>query len=172
MNALTPRQAAFAAAYAKHGVAERAAVEAGYSKKTSGAQASRMLRNDGVRSMIADLQAKATAVAEVDVARVVQELSIIGFSDLAEFATWSENGIVVKDSETLDPVRRRAVVEVSQGQHGVKIKLADKNSALEKLARYLSMFVDKVEHSGEVKTTAPVVNLTIVKPNPKAQGNG
>ena len=170
MSALTPRQAAFAAAYAKHGVAERAAVEAGYSEKTARAQVARLLANVGIRSMIDDLQSKATAVAEVDVARVVKELSIIGFSDLAEFVTWGENGVVLRDSETLDPVRRRAVVEVSQGQHGVKIKLADKNSALEKLARYLSMFVDKVEHSGEVKTTAPVVNLTLT--TSKVKGNG
>lgn len=170
MKDLTPRQAAFAAAYAKHGVAERAAVEAGYSKRTARAQAARLLANVGIKAEVARLQAKATAVAEVDVARVVKELSIIGFGDLAEFVEWGPSGVKLKESAGLDIERRRAVVEVSQGQHGIKIKLADKNSALEKLARYLGMFVDKVEHSGEVKTTAPVVNLTLT--TAKVRGHG
>jgi hypothetical protein len=29
------------------------------------------------------------------------------------------------------------------------------------LGRYLGMFIDKVEHSGKVETTTPVVNLTL-----------
>ncbi len=45
MRELSPRQLAFAAAYAKHGVAERAAVEAGYGKRTARAQGSRLLTN-------------------------------------------------------------------------------------------------------------------------------
>jgi len=158
---LSPRQLAFAAAYAKHGVAERAAVDAGYSDKTAGAQASRLLKNDGVRAEVARLKGKATAKAEVDIERVVRELSLIGFADLAEFVEWGPDGVRLKASDTLDAERRRAIVEVSEGKFGVKIKLADKNSALEKLGRYLGMFIDKVEHSGKIETTAPVVNLTL-----------
>lgn len=161
MKPLTPRQLAFAHAYAKHGVAERAAIEAGYSERTTGAQASRLLRNDVVLQEIERLKSQATEKALVEVHQVVEELKLIGFADLAEFVTWGAQGVVLKESGKLDAAKRRAIVEVSQGAHGVKIKLADKNSALEKLSRYLGMFVDKVEHSGEVKTTAPVVNLTL-----------
>lgn len=161
MKELSPRQLAFAAAYAKHGVATRAAAEAGYSAKTAGQIGERLLRNVEIRAEVERLQSKATAKAEVDVERVVRELSLIGFSDLAEFVEWGPEGVQLKPSDQIDAARRRAIVEVSQGQHGIKIKLADKNSALDKLGRYLGMFIDKVEHSGKVETTAPVVNLTL-----------
>lgn len=161
MKQLSPRQLAFAAAYAKHGVAERAAVEAGYSKATARSMAQRLLTNVGIRAEVDRLQSKATSAAEVDIARVVQELSLIGFADLAEFVEWGPNGVRLKSSGDLDAARRRAIVEVSESKFGVRVKLADKNSALEKLGRYLGMFVDKIEHSGKVETAAPVVNLTL-----------
>lgn len=161
MKELSPRQLAFAAAYAKHGVASRAAVEAGYSEKTAASQAERLLRNVGIRAEVERLGAKATEKAEVDVQRIVDELALIGFADLAEFVEWGPEGVRLKSSDSLDAVHRRAIVEVSESRNGLKIKLADKNSALEKLGRYLGMFVDKVEHSGKVETTAPVVNLTL-----------
>lgn len=161
MKELSPRQLAFAAAYAKHGVAERAAIEAGYGKKTARGSAQRLLANAGIRAEVERLQGKATAKAEVDVERVVRELSLIGFADLTEFVAWGPDGVQLKDSATLDAARRRAIVEVSETAKGVKIKLADKNSALDKLGRYLGMFVDKVEHSGKVETAAPIVNLTL-----------
>jgi phage terminase small subunit len=54
---LTPRQRAFADAYAKHGVAERAAVEAGYSKRTARGSATRLLANAGIRQYLDSLAA-------------------------------------------------------------------------------------------------------------------
>ena len=50
---LTPRQAAFVAAYATHGIAERAAVEAGYSERTARGSAARLLANAGIKDELA-----------------------------------------------------------------------------------------------------------------------
>lgn len=52
---LNPRQRAFANAYAKHGVAERAAIDAGYSRTTARAQAARLLANVGIREYLGSL---------------------------------------------------------------------------------------------------------------------
>lgn len=55
MASLTPRQRAFAAAYASHGIAERAAVEAGYSVRTARGSTNRLLANAGVTAELARL---------------------------------------------------------------------------------------------------------------------
>lgn len=64
------RRARFAAAYAQHGIAERAAVEAGYSPRTARAAASRLLTFPGVREELTRL-AKAT---ESDTVATLQEV--------------------------------------------------------------------------------------------------
>lgn len=52
---MNPRQAKFAAAYARCGVAETAALEAGYSRTTARAQGTRLLANVGIQAEIARL---------------------------------------------------------------------------------------------------------------------
>lgn len=177
MRPLTPRQLAFAAAYAKHGVAERAAIEAGYSRKTARAQVTRLLTNVGIAAEVKRLTGQAAERAQVDVDRVVDELSLIGFADLSDFVEWGFDPgqpeapqVRLKPSKKLDAAKRRAIVEVSETQFGVRIKLADKLGALDRLARTLGMFVDKVEHSGEIKNAAPVVNLTLTANGTKGKG--
>lgn len=156
MKALTPRQLAFAHAYAKHGVAERAAIEAGYSERTArGSAATRLLANAGIAEEIERLKSQATEKALVDVKRVVEELMLLGFADLADFVEWGPKGVTLRESATLDAAKRRAIVEVAETANGVKIKLADKNAALDKLGRYLGIFVDKIEHSGDITIANP-----------------
>jgi phage terminase small subunit len=56
-NLLTARQRAFAEAYARRGVAERAAIEAGYEKKAARQQGSRLLTNRNVKNYLKELAA-------------------------------------------------------------------------------------------------------------------
>lgn len=65
---LTPRQRAFAEGYARHGIAERAAIEAGYSRTTARAQSARLLANVGIANHIASLASRATDSAVADIA--------------------------------------------------------------------------------------------------------
>lgn len=67
MNHLFPRQAKFAARYAAHGVAERAAVEAGYSRRTARGSAARLLAYAGVRAEVARLAAATRNAAIADI---------------------------------------------------------------------------------------------------------
>lgn len=146
---LTPRQLAFAHAYARCGVAETAAIEAGYSKATARGSADRLLANAGIRTEVDRLLAAAADKAGVTVEKIAEELTLMGFSDLAEFVEWGFDPdkpeapqVRLIPSAKLDAARRRAIVEVSQTQHGVRIKLADKSKALELLGRYRRMFDD------------------------------
>lgn len=169
---LTEQQAKFARAYVRLGVAEQAALEAGYAPDTARKQASRILEMPQVKAEVERLQALATERAVVSAAEVLQELALVGFADLSEFVEWGPDGVRIKDSEAIDPVRRRAIVEVSESKFGVKIKLADKIAALDRLGKHLGLFVDKVEHSGKVETIAPVVNLTLTTGAKKGKGDG
>jgi phage terminase small subunit len=134
---LTPRQMAFVAAYARHGVAERAAVAAGYSRKTARSQAARLLANVGIRAELAAL-AKATRSDDI--------------ADVAEL--------------------RRAWTGAMRSR---ELPWRDRLRASELLGKSLGAFVEKVEHSGEVRTSPPVVNLTFTtkeKAYPELYGPG
>lgn len=57
---------------------------------------------------------------------------------------WGPNGVVLRDSETLTDDAAAAVAEVSETRSeaggSIKVKLADKLSALDKLSRHLGMY--------------------------------
>jgi phage terminase small subunit len=177
---------AFAQGLAKGLSASEAYVGAGY--KESRSAASRLSTNVNIEQRVAELVNKGAQKAETTVARVLQELSRIGFSDIRK--AFDENGHLLPPSEWDDDFAASiASVEVvtkvlpgeadeeqePQGHGGSlrrrrnakveyvhKIKVWDKNSALEKIAKHLGMFVDKIEHSGEVAVTFN----TIYEPKP------
>jgi len=137
---LVPKQARFVEEYPVDYNATQAAVRAGYSKKMAGRIGYQLLENPRVRAAIQAAQKERSARLGINADRVIQELAILGFADLAEFVDWGPNGVTLRESSALDKAKRRAIVEVSETRFGVKIKLADKNSALEKLCRHLGIY--------------------------------
>jgi phage terminase small subunit len=122
--------------------------------------------------------------------RIVDELAKIGFSDIRKVVSWrsemvpaepsegDENAgtnaivsrVTVLDSATIDPDAAAAVAQVSQSATGtVQVKMHDKGAALERLARALGMFKDRVDITYDGKPVAPVINL-IGCPTPQAVG--
>ncbi len=133
----------------------QAAIDAGFTKKSAAAQSTRMLGHPGdypdlhayKDALEASMAEKAQATAE-DVAR---ELSILAFSNIGDFMEWDNDGIRLKASAEIDQDKLRAIAEIREGPNGrVTIKLVDKGANLERLGKYLGMFVDKVEHSFNV----------------------
>lgn len=155
---LTEQQAKFARAYVRLGVAEQAALEAGYAADTARKQASRILEMPQVKAEVERLQALATERAVVSAAEVLQELALVGFADLSEFVEWGPDGVRLRDSKKLDAAKRRAIIEVSQGRYGIKIKLADKMVALDRLGKHLGIFSDA---GGDDDEAPPPVQVTI-----------
>lgn len=142
-RATPPRMLAFAIEYAKTGNGAASARAAGYTAAYAEARAHDLLRDPRVQAELASLRDVATQSAEVDLAQVIRDLKAIAHGDLARFRAG-----------------------------GVGVKLADKIRALELLGKSKALFVEKVEHSGEVKTQAPVINLTLTAPAAKADGSG
>jgi phage terminase small subunit len=129
----------------------------------------------------------------VTVARVVDELAKVGFSDIRKVVTWrpelvaevQEGGeiatkvwqsrVTVLDSSEIDDDTAAAIESVSQGAQGqLRVRMHDKPAALEKLARALGMFRDRHEHvrpDGKPLPVAPgivIIETSAVPTAPKA----
>jgi phage terminase small subunit len=165
----------FAQGLAKGMPASEAYVSAGYVRNDG--NASRLKGNEKVAARVEEIRNAGALRAEVSIQRVLQELGRIGFADLRQafdgdgnlkpVAEWGDDlaaavasvevvsrslpGVADEDQEpqghggTLKRNRGAAVEYVH------KIRFWDKNSALEKIAKHLGMFVEKVELAGAVE---------------------
>lgn len=151
------RHELFAQALAKGGTQDEAYASAGY--KPSRSAASRLSTNVNVLARVAELAERSADRAEIDIARVLKELVRLGTSDIRD--GFNEDGRLKHPRDWSDAFAASvASIEVvskpgdtdTDGnrtvEHVHKIKVWDKNSALEKIAKHLGMFIDHVEHTG------------------------
>jgi phage terminase small subunit len=129
--------------------------------------ASRLANRPEVIARVAEIQARAAVRAEVSVEKVLRELALLGFANMADYMRAGADGDPYLDFSDLTREQAAALTEVTvedfregRGEDGrnvrrVKFKLADKRAALVDIGRHLGMFKDKVEHSGSM-----VINIT------------
>lgn len=171
-----PRHERFAQELAKGRSAIEAYVAAGY--QANEGNAGRLNRNEQVQARVAELVGKGAERAIATVERTVAELVRLGFSDISKVMRWGMREMIVGytvtgkrceiddeacvrteteiipyaepiDSDELPDDVTAAISEVQITKEGaLKFKMHDKNAALEKLGKYLRMFVDRQEHSG------------------------
>ncbi len=141
--------------------------------------ASKLLSNAKVSQRYNALHDRLIKEAEdeciVTAKEVLRELKRIGFADIKDFLSYKTAKTVVGyDDDTYEPITEyrqvvdlrdsdevdgKAIQEVSLNSRGVfTFKLHDKMAALDKLGKYLGMFTDKVEISGQVNN--PMEGLT------------
>lgn len=174
MLKLTAKQAAFVKEYLVDLNQTQAAIRAGFSERTARTKASQLMDLPHVKAAIEAEMGKREERTEVTQDRVLQELARIGFSDIRKI--FNENGNLKHpgewDDETaafvssVEVVVRKVPGEEDEVEHIHKVKLWDKNSALEKIARHLGMLNDKmkVEHSGvDGAPLVPVLNVHIAR---------
>lgn len=153
------RHERFAQGLAKGLSAEEAYAAAGY--KPNSGNAIRLKGNESILARVSELAEIGSLRADVSVERVLTELGRIGFSDLREAFTesgqlklpreWSDDfaaavssvEVVTRPGAEVDENGNRAVEYVH------KLRLWDKNSALEKIGKHLKMFVERMEHTGK-----------------------
>jgi phage terminase small subunit len=105
-----------------------------------------------IEARIAELMGKAAAKATVTRAKVLEALSEIAFSSVADVIRIDEEtGLATVDLSQATREQLSAVTEVVT-EHGpdgrparTRLKLADRKSALDSLGRSLGMFTDRVE---------------------------
>ncbi len=148
-HALTPKQQAFVEEYLVDLNATQAAIRAGYSRDTARQIASENLARPDVQEAIAEARAARSTRTGVTSDQVVAELARISFSDLRKLFT--PDGKLLPPGEWGDVAAAAvASMEVEKRIEGrgddaetfyvTKLRLWDKNSALEKLARHLGLF--------------------------------
>lgn len=144
MPRLTAKRARFVEEYLVDLNAAAAARRAGYTTKRSEVIGYYLLTNADIQSAISTAQKARSARTGVTADRVVRELARIAFADARTVMAWGPNGVVLRDSETLTDDAAAAVAEVSETRSeaggSIKVKLADKLSALDKLSRHLGMY--------------------------------
>lgn len=155
---LTEKQRLFCLYYIKSFNATMAAIKAGYSKDSAHVEGCRLLRNAKVKAEIKRLKGNMTEDIFIDAMDVLNKYIEIAFADITDYVSFGNTEIVVDKDEEGKPIIRNInyvdlkdsdyidgtiLTEVSQGKDGVKVKLADKMKALEKLELYFDLLPDK-----------------------------
>lgn len=163
---LTVKQEKFCHAYIETGNASEAYRQAYDCKKMSQnaicVQASRMLDNPKIALRIDDLRAGIQNRHQVTVDRIIDELALLGFSNMLDYMQPQDDGTAYVDLSKLTREQAAAISEVTVDSYmegtgedakpvkRVKFKLTDKRGALVDLGKHLGMFPSqvngKIEH--------------------------
>lgn len=160
--AISAKQQRFVDEYIIDLNATQAATRAGYSPRTAGTQGQRLLTNVEIQAAIIAAKSARAERTHVTQDRVLLELARIGFSDIR--CMFTADGLLRPIAE-LDDATAAAISSVKvvtrpgsevgddgkrTVEHVHEIKLWDKNSALDKIAKHLDMSPpDRVEHTGK-----------------------
>ena len=165
---ITDRMKKFVDEYLIDFNATQAAIRAGYSPDTANEQGSQLLARPDIRELVAEGQKAIAERTQTFQDNAVDELKIVGFSDLADFLTVKEGGIVEQKSfdqltkeQTKCIKKIKQVVRSSHSADGtilhqtatLEVELHDKLRALELLGRHLGMFNDTLRLEGALPLT-------------------
>jgi phage terminase small subunit len=142
---INPLEERFAFAYLVTGSATEAARRVGLKGAHAHKSGWKMLQRPHVAAFIEAERAASIERTRIDVDRVKREFARLAFVDIADVIEWDEDGnIALKASAAISPDDRAAIAElkVKRGAHGVKarVKLHDKQRALDSLARLLGLY--------------------------------
>ena len=154
--ALSPHHQRFVDCYMEHRVAARAAVQAGYGASAGG----NILARDDVRREIQRRLALIQEQVEITEARIAREMAHVAYVDPGDM--FDDDGRLLSIKKMPAHMRRAiASVEVDALYEGhgdqrmqvgttTKIKLWPKVQALEGLAKYKGMFIERHQHTGQI----------------------
>lgn len=146
MAGITPKQAIFSAEYLIDLNATRAAIAAGFSRKTAAVQGSKLLDNPVVAAAIADGQKRRAKKLEISGERVLQELAKLAHYDIRDAFDEKGNPLPI---HKMDEMARAALsgieTETKQPKDGpkttvTKLRFTDRVRAVELLGKHFRLF--------------------------------
>jgi phage terminase small subunit len=161
MKKLNSRQAAFVREYLVDLSPGQAALRAGYQRRGMYSQAAHLMGQPEVQAAIGEAMAERAKRTRITADRVLQELAAIAFSDIGAVCSWKQHDVtdedprksdrrrydtqlMVRDSEEIDPLARRAIARVRRYEGGaVRFEMHDKLGALNLLAKHLGLAAPK-----------------------------
>jgi phage terminase small subunit len=156
-GALSAKEKIFVAEYMIDENGTRAAIAAGYARKSAHVTASRLLKSPKIKAHLVKKEEKRLERLEISADRVLQETARLAFLDPRKL--YHPDGrlkqITELDDHTAAAIAGIDVEDVYEDHEYVgqvkKIKFADKGANLQRLGNHLKLFTTKVEHSGTVK---------------------
>jgi len=150
---LSIRRDSFARAYARHGIAGKAARIAGYSPKTADTQGNQLLRIPEVSAAIERYRRDQLENADVTVQQVLTELATIAFTDVTQ--VFDAEGELRPVHEWPKAVRRCVAsfevvirnITAGDGHRDkvLRVRFVEKIEALKLLAQHLGMLIERRE---------------------------
>ncbi len=156
--------------------ATQAAIRAGYSPRTAQVIGTENLSKPIIQAAIQEAQQKRSARTEITQDRVLKELALIGFSDMASFVKIDESGMIQANpldtlpegaSRVIKKVKEKRTIRTERGTKDkpdgdqilectYEFELHDKVRCLELMGKHLGMF-DENKEPAEVEPL-PLVN--------------
>lgn len=163
---LTSKQRIFVMEYLRDFNATRAAMAAGYSKKTAYSIGWELLKKPEIKAAIQRCKEELTAELGLGVQRIIAEYMKIAFTDITDLMEFGQKEVPVMtmfgpmyegEGDEKRPVTKivnfvdfkesgeidgTVISEVKQGKDGVSIKLHDKMKALKELEKYVGYMTE------------------------------
>jgi phage terminase small subunit len=143
---LTPKQKRFVTEYLVDLNASKAAIRAGYSPKTAGQQAFALLKKLEICAEVERQRLVHAGNAGLTVERLMQEAMRLAFFDIRKLVDKDGKPVPINllDADTAAAIQGLDVASVGNADMGVgqvlKYKIADKNSAIERLFKHMGLF--------------------------------
>ena len=143
---LTLRQRRFVEEYVIDLNASAAARRAGYSERTAGPISGQLMAKLKIKEALRTAMDARSQRLKISAERVRLEIARIAFSDIGRIVDWTDDALKVKPLGLLTLDDRAAISEFAvipgDGERGlaVKVKLHDKQKALQLLARHLRLY--------------------------------
>ena len=138
---LTPRQATFVRHYLIDRNGKQAAIRAGYSVRTAEVQASILLRYPKVAAAVAELGKEQADKLEITSEAVLLQVSRMAFVDVRRLvdATGKPIPLHLLPADAT-AATQDVVIKNDGGVQTYKVRLCDRNSAVDKLMRHLGLY--------------------------------
>lgn len=148
--ALSLKRQIFVREYLRHFNAKNAAEAAGYANPRTGYE---LLRYPTIQAAVEEEAESRRRRLALDADRVVEELSMIAFSDIADYVDVVGEKLMFKDLAEIPPDKRRAISEVqeimTEKSHRFHFKLHDKLAALTLICKHLRIAPDRLVLEGD-----------------------
>lgn len=152
---LTARQERFVGEYLKDLNATQAAIRAGYAPKDADVQGPRLLGIIGIAKAVADAKAARLERVHFTQDRVLEELSLLAFSDISQYTMDDEGNLAPAEGASAGVIRavssvKRKVRVDAEGnvEREAEFRLWDKPGMLKLAGRHVGLFPDRVEVVG------------------------
>jgi hypothetical protein len=128
----------------------QAGIAAGYKERTANRTVSKVFQRPEVNAAVEEQKtlvlAKVESELDMEATAIMREMAIVGGSSVADYLSFNEDGIKIKDSDDINPHKLRAIKSVKMKKtkdgHEIDLVLHDKMKGLEGLAKAKGMYSD------------------------------